>query len=97
MNDLDHKPRLKGLLWSEIQNGSYWVVPVHDKVVCASDYPEVARILEVDGDRWIDFEGRFQPFDDYWKAFVFFPCDRPRMADIDVSAGLTALEGLSGS
>lgn len=96
MNSANKVPHLKGLLWSEIPNGSYWVVPVHDKVPGASNVPEMCRIVGEGDERWIDFEGGVSAFNDTWEEFVFVPAERPRMDDFDVSAGLAALEGSRG-
>jgi hypothetical protein len=84
---------LKGLVWSEIPNGSYWVVPVSDNVFGASDHTELCRVFGDDKQRWIEYDGGVQDFNDLWAEFVFVPCMRPRIEDIDVSAGLAALKG----
>lgn len=86
----DEKPKLKGLLWNEIPNGSYWVAPVHDKVFGASPRVELCQILGDEGERWIDFGGDTQDFNRNWEEYVFVPFERPRLEDIDVSAGLAA-------
>lgn len=96
MSESAEKPMMKGLVWSEIPNGSYWVVPVHDKVFGASNVPEMCRIAGEGDNRWIDYEGGVQAFNEMWEEFVFVPAVRPRIEDIDVSAGLAALEGSRG-
>lgn len=88
----DQSNLIKGLVWNEIPNGSYWVAPISDKVFGASDQPEMCRIFGDVDQRWIDHDGEIQEFNDLWEEFVFVPCARPRLEDIDVSAGLAALK-----